>query len=96
MVIAVGITAVVISEIGSGPAELVMLAIHDRGHPLAPVRTGIELACVALGWAMGGQVGVGTVVFAVLIGPTLTRTLAVAGFDPARASEASDCAAPGA
>jgi uncharacterized membrane protein YczE len=96
VVISAGITAVVISEIGSGPAELVMLAIHDRGYPLAPVRTGIELTCVAIGWSMGGQVGVGTVVFALLIGPTLKRTLAATGFDPDRASEASDCAAPGA
>ena len=96
VVVAIGITAVVISEIGSGPAELVMLAIHDRGYPLAPVRTGIELTCVAIGWAMGGQVGAGTVVFALLIGPTLKRLLSAAGFDAARASEASDCAAPGA
>jgi uncharacterized membrane protein YczE len=96
LVVAAGITAVVVSEIGSGPAELVMLAIHDRGYPLAPVRTGIEVACVGVGWAMGGQVGVGTVVFAVLIGPTLKRTLSAAGFDAVRASEASDCAAPGA
>jgi uncharacterized membrane protein YczE len=95
-VIATGITAVVISEIGSGPAELVMLAIHDHGYPLAPVRTLIELTCVAIGWAMGGQVGVGTVVFALLIGPTLTRSLAAAGFDEVRATEASDCNAPGA
>lgn len=95
-VIAAGITAVVISEIGSGPAELVMLAIHDRGYPLAPVRTGIEVACVAAGWVMGGQVGAGTVVFAVLIGPTLKRTLAASGFDAVRAAEASDAAAPGA
>lgn len=96
VVIAMGITAVVISEIGSGPAELVMLAIHDRGFPLGPVRTGIEVVCVAVGWAMGGQVGVGTVVFALLIGPTLERTLAASGFDEVRASQASDCAAPGA
>jgi uncharacterized membrane protein YczE len=95
-IIAAGITAVVISEIGSGPAELVMLAIHDRGYPLAPVRTGIEVACVAVGWMMGGQVGAGTVVFAVLIGPTLKRTLAASGFDAVRAAEASDAAAPGA
>jgi uncharacterized membrane protein YczE len=96
VVVAAGITAVVISEIGAGPAELVMLAIHDRGYPLAPVRTGIELTCVAVGWAMGGEVGAGTVVFALLIGPTLKRTLAASGFDAARASQASDCAAPGA
>lgn len=91
-----GITAVVVAEIGPGPAELVMLAVHDRGFPLAPVRTGIELTCVAIGWVMGGQVGIGTVVFAILIGPALKRSLAVAGFDRARVTEASDCASPGA
>ncbi|MEO7570931.1 MAG: hypothetical protein ABIX10_00705 [Acidimicrobiales bacterium] len=95
VVLAVGITAVVIAEIGAGPAELVMIAIHDRGYPLAPVRTGIEVTCVAIGWMMGGQVGVGTIVFAMLIGPTLKRTLAAAGFDAPRAAEASDLAAPG-
>lgn len=94
--ITAGITAVVIAEIGAGPAELVMLAIHDRGHALAPVRTGIELTCVAVGWTMGGQVGAGTVVFAVLVGPALKRTLATSGFDSTRATDASDAAAPGA
>jgi uncharacterized membrane protein YczE len=96
VIITAGITAVVVAEIGPGPAELVMLAVHDRGYPLAPVRTGIELTCVAIGWVMGGQVGIGTVVFAILIGPALKRSLAAAGFDQARATEASDCASPGA
>lgn len=95
-VITAGITAVVVASIGPGPAELVMLAVHDRGVPLAPARTGIELSCVALGWALGGQVGAGTVVFAVLIGPALKRCLAVAGFDAQRVATVSDLAAPGA
>ncbi len=94
--IAVGITMVIVPEIGPGPAELLMLAVHERGYPLAPSRTGIELACVAVGWVMGGQVGVGTVVFALLIGPALRRTLTAAGYDPKRAAEASDTASPGA
>jgi uncharacterized membrane protein YczE len=94
--VAAGITAVVIAEIGPGPAEIVMLAIHDKGLPLAPVRTGIELTCVALGWAIGGQVGVGTVVVALLIGPVLRWMLSTAGFDAHRAVEATDCASPGA
>lgn len=94
--IAAGITAVVIAEIGPGPAEIVMLAIHDRGYPLAASRTGIELTCVAIGWAIGGQIGAGTIVVAVLIGPVLRRMLTAAGYDSARSVEASDCAAPGA
>lgn len=91
-----GVTAVVIAEIGPGPAEIVMLAIHDKGYPLAPVRTGIEVICVAAGWAVGGQVGAGTVVVALLIGPMLRWMLATSGFDATRASTATELAAPGA
>lgn len=96
LLVVAGITAVVIAEIGPGPAEIVMLAIHDKGYPLAPVRTGIELACVAIGWSIGGQVGAGTVVVAVLIGPLLRAALTAAGFDTTRAEEATECASPGA
>jgi uncharacterized membrane protein YczE len=60
------------------------------------VRTGIELTCVAIGWALGGQVGVGTIVFALGIGVTLRWMLARAGYESSRIAEASDVAAPGA
>jgi uncharacterized membrane protein YczE len=96
LLIGAGITAVVIAEIGPGPAEIVMLAIHDRGYPLAPVRTGIELTCVAVGWVIGGQIGAGTVVVALLIGPMLRWMLTTSGFDATRTAEVTDCAAPGA
>jgi uncharacterized membrane protein YczE len=96
VIVTAGITAVIIAEIGPGPAEIVMLAIHDRGHPLAATRTGIELTCVALGWAIGGQVGAGTAAVVVLIGPLLRWMLTAAGFDAGRSVEATDCAAPGA
>jgi len=96
VVLAAGITAMVIAELGPGPAELVMLALHGRGHPLAWARTGIEAASVAIGWAMGGQVGVGTLVVAATIGVTLRTMLTAAGYAPARAATASDTASPGA
>jgi uncharacterized membrane protein YczE len=86
LMLAVGITSVVIADAGPGPAELLMLAIHDRGPPLAATRTGIELTCVASGWALGGQVGVGTVVVALLIGPLLRRLLDLAGYRGTRAA----------
>jgi uncharacterized membrane protein YczE len=38
-------------------------------------RTGIELSVLVVGWLLGGQVGVGTVAFAVLIGPIVQRLL---------------------
>src|SRR4029077_2059318 len=56
VLILTGITLVIVAGAGSGPAELLTLAIHDRGVAIAPARTGIELVCVALGWALGGQV----------------------------------------
>lgn len=112
LLIAAGITAVIVAEIGPGPAEIVMLAIHDRGLPLAPTRTGIEITCVALGWVLGGQIGAGTVIVALLIGPVLKHLLAFAGYPrvpapsargtapgeapPADLDEVVDCAAPGA
>lgn len=94
VLVAAGITAVIVADIGPGPAEIVMLAVHDKGYPLAPVRTGIELVCVALGWTIGGQVGVGTVVVALLIGPVLRWMLTAAGYDSTRAADAADCASP--
>ncbi|MFP5255644.1 MAG: YczE/YyaS/YitT family protein [Acidimicrobiia bacterium] len=111
VLIAAGITAVIVAEIGPGPAEIVMLAIHDRGYPLAPTRTGIEVTCVAIGWVLGGQIGAGTVIVALLVGPVLKRMLAFAGYPtapaptargtapgeqpPADLDEVVDCAAPG-
>lgn len=78
---ALGVTGVVIGRVGPGPSEMVMLAIHERGHGLAPARTAIEVSCVLGGWALGGQVGIGTVVFALAIGPVLARLLGLAGYD---------------
>ena len=95
VLITVGIVLVILPDLGAGPAEVLMLAVADRGYPLAPVRTGIELVCVAVGFAMGGQVGVGTLVFALLIGPALRRTLTWAGYDATLAATRSDAATPG-
>lgn len=80
VVLIVGVTAVIVADLGPGPAELLMLAIHHRGHRLDHSRTVVEVVSVAFGWVMGGQVGAGTLAFAVLIGPVLRRTLDLSGF----------------
>ena len=43
--------------------------VARTGLPTRLVRTGIEVAVVALGWALGGTLGVGTVVYALAVGP---------------------------
>ena len=55
--------------LGPGPRDGLMTGIAAKGYPLWAVRTGLELSALASGWALGGNVGVGTVLFAFGIGP---------------------------
>jgi uncharacterized membrane protein YczE len=57
------------AALGPGPRDGLMTGLHARrGWPLAAVRTGIELTAVTIGWLLGGTVGVGSLLFALLIG----------------------------
>lgn len=55
--------------LGPGPRDGMMTAIAARGHSLRLVRTLLEVAALLAGWALGGTVGIGTVLFALAIGP---------------------------
>jgi uncharacterized membrane protein YczE len=55
--------------LGPGPRDGVMTGFAARGHSIRVVRTVIELTVLAAGWLLGGTVGVGTVVYALGIGP---------------------------
>jgi hypothetical protein len=46
-----------------------MTGLAARGHSVRIVRTAIELTVLAAGWLLGGTVGIGTVVYALSIGP---------------------------
>ncbi|MGO2931397.1 membrane protein YczE [Microbacterium sp.] len=55
---------------GPGPRDGLMTGLHKRtGWPIWIVRTGIEVVVVAVGWSLGGNVGIGTLAFALLVGP---------------------------
>ncbi|MGI8920452.1 MAG: YczE/YyaS/YitT family protein, partial [Solirubrobacteraceae bacterium] len=57
-------------RLGPGPRDGLMTGLHRRtGLSLRVVRTGIELSAVASGFALGGTVGIGTLAFALAIGP---------------------------
>ena len=75
VVIYVGIIAIVASAAGTGPLELMMLAIADRGVPLHVARWLLEGTLLVAGALLGGQLGIGTVLFAVLTGPILAWSL---------------------
>ncbi len=55
--------------LGPGPRDGLMTGLAARGHSIRVVRSGIELSVLALGWLLGGTVGVGTVAYAAAIGP---------------------------
>ena len=75
VIIWLGITGVVASDMGAGPLELVMLAFMDRGASIRWSRWGLELTLLLLGLALGGSAGLGTVLFALGTGPVLAVTL---------------------
>ncbi len=55
--------------LGPGPRDGLMTGLAARGHSIRVVRTGIEVLVLGTGWLLGGTVGVGTVLYALAIGP---------------------------
>jgi uncharacterized membrane protein YczE len=55
--------------LGPGPRDGLMTGLARRGHSIRVVRTSLEVSVVVIGWLLGGTVGVGTVMYAVSIGP---------------------------
>lgn len=61
-----------VANLGPGPRDGLMTGLQRvTGHPIALVRMSIELTVVAIGWALGGTFGLGTLLFAVGIGPAM-------------------------
>ncbi len=64
------------SQLGPGPRDGLMTGLVRRtGLSIRLVRTSLELSVVAVGWLLGGVVGVGTVLYALAIGPLVQALL---------------------
>lgn len=58
------------ARLGPGPRDGLMTGLHDRfGIRIGVARTIVEVAVLVAGWLLGGQVWVGTLAFALLVGP---------------------------
>ena len=69
VILALGMSTVIKSDAGTGPNDLVGLVISDKLHKkFGIVRVICDLTFVAVGWLLGGAVGIGTVVCAFLVG----------------------------
>jgi uncharacterized membrane protein YczE len=61
--------------LGPGPRDGLSTGLAARGLSLRVARTSIEVAVLVIGWLLGGNVGVGTVVYAAAIGPITHLTI---------------------
>ena len=59
------------ARLGAGPRDGLMTGLAARGWTVRTVRTAMELVVLAVGFLLGGSVGLGTVVFALTIGPNV-------------------------
>lgn len=82
LVLSSGVGFVVAADVGVGPLEMVMLVATDRGVRLTHARVVIEGSTLVLGWLLGGAVGVGTAIFAVVAGHLIAASLRLQGALP--------------
>ena len=67
-----------IANLGPGPRDGLMTgAQRITGLPIVWVRSAIEILVVTVGWLLGGIVGIGTLLFAFGIGPSIALSMAI-------------------
>lgn len=70
VILAFGMTIVIKSDAGTGPNDLVAIVISDKlSKPFGRVRIIVDFCFVAIGFLLGGAVGIGTIISAFLVGP---------------------------
>ncbi len=70
VILAFGMTIVIKSDAGTGPNDLVAVVISDKlSRPFGLIRIIVDVCFVAIGFALGGAVGIGTIISAFLVGP---------------------------
>jgi uncharacterized membrane protein YczE len=76
--VGVGSALYITCGLGPGPRDGLMTALHHRsGIRIGRVRLAIEGSVLIMGWLLGGTVGVGTLLFALLIGQSIAIALGV-------------------
>ena len=69
-----------IANLGPGPRDGLMTGIQKKINlPIASVRAFLEITVVAIGWHLGGTVGIGTLLFAFGVGPAVALGLYIVG-----------------
>ncbi len=70
LLVGIGGGIYLVSNLGAGPRDGLMIGIQKKTNfPIAVVRAILEISVVSIGWYLGGTVGIGTILFALGIGP---------------------------
>lgn len=78
VIVGLGIALYITTNLGPGPRDGLMTAIHDRtGVRVSRVRLSIEVLAMTVGWLMGGTIGLGTLAFALGIGRSMALWLGI-------------------
>ena len=76
LIIGFGTGMYLIANLGAGPRDGLMTGLQKKTKaPIALVRACIEIIVVLLGWFLGGVAGIGTLLFAFVIGPAVALSL---------------------
>ncbi|MBB5174040.1 YczE/YyaS/YitT family protein [Texcoconibacillus texcoconensis] len=76
VILAYGIGIYVAPGLGAGPRDQLMLVITEKtGWSVKHVRNGIEVTVLIAGWLLGGPVGIGTIIIALLLGTLVQYAL---------------------
>lgn len=71
------------ARLGAGPRDGLMMGLVRRtGKSVRLIRTSIEITVLAVGWLLGGAVGIGTLAFAFGIGPVVQAMFKLLNFHP--------------
>ena len=79
------------SGLGSGPRDGVMTGLARRGLRVGRVRSAIEVVALSVGFLLGGTVGIGTLVFAIGVGPNVAWWLPRLDMRAARPAALARC-----
>lgn len=84
------------ADFGPGPRDGLMTGLNSRfGWPIWAARLGVEATVLVAGWLLGGTVGLGTVIFALCIGPLVHVALPPFDHRRTRARRAAPVTHPG-
>jgi uncharacterized membrane protein YczE len=78
LIVGFGTAMYLIANLGAGPRDGLMTGLQKKTNaPISLVRTSIEIVVVLLGWSLGGIVGIGTLFYALCIGPVVALCLQI-------------------